>query len=72
MVAAVSGLGMLIVRWPLASSTPLILLAIQYRPPVRRMRKAPPSLRLPSGGFGLPLSAVPHALSSVLEDRNDG
>ncbi len=71
MVAAVSGFALLILRWPLAAATPAFTLAIecQHRP---RARKAPASLRLTSSQLDLPVGAVPSALRTVLEAREDG
>ena len=71
MSALAPQMGLLIVRWPPVAPQPLFLLVMQYRPPVRRARKAPASLRMPTKPLGLPLADVPLAVADALEERSD-
>lgn len=68
MSALAPQMGLLIVRWPPVAPQPLFLLVMQYRPPLRRVRKAPASLRLPTTQLGLPIGTIPADLTRILEE----
>ena len=67
-----SRLSLLIVRWPLAASTPAMVLAVECQAPSRPLCRAPASLRLPTNSWGLPLGPVPEKLANAIREGSDG